>query len=123
MLCCTIKVAVNDIKENGILDVLISFCVPVIFSVVFLPIVYFLAVKALYHDLFVLISIRNKASDKILDSKKRRVFMACGLSYHKIQNFRKEYTTQYIGKVCFGNDDDNFLSFVESFKRGETKNE
>lgn len=124
LLCCTIKAAVNDIKENGILDVLISFCVPVIFSVAFLPVVYFLAVKALYHDLFVLISIRNKASDKILALKKRKVFMACGLSYHKIQNFRKEYTTQYIGKVCFGNDDDTFLSFIDDFrKRGKMKNE
>ncbi len=124
LLWCTADVAINDIKENGFLDVLILFCIPIIFSIAFLPIVYFLAVKALYHDLFVLIRIRNKESDKILALKKRKVFWACGLSYNKIQEFRKVYTTQYIGRICFGNDDDTFLSFIDDFsKKGKTKNE
>ena len=119
LLWCTADVAINDIKENGFLDVLISFCIPIIFSIAFLPVVYFLAVKALYHDLFVLIQIRNKGNDDLLSLKKRKVFLACWLSYCKIQKFRKAYTTQYIEKVCFGNDDDSFISFVEGFKRGE----
>lgn len=123
LLVCTIKAAIISVRENGITDVLVSFCVPIIFSVVFLPIVYFLAVKSLYHDLFCLVSIRNKENDKILMKKKWKIFYTCGFSYPKIQNFRKVYTTQYIGKVCFGNDDNTFLSFVERFKRGELENE
>lgn len=123
LLWCTADVAINDIKENGFLDVLISFCIPIIFSIAFLPVVYFLAVKALYHDLFVLIQIRNKGNDDLLSLKKRKVFLACWLSYRKIQKFRKAYTTQYIGKVCFGNDDNTFLSFVERIKKGNYENE
>ena len=124
LLGFTIDKAINVIAKDGIVDVLVSFCIPIIFSVAFLPVVYFLAVKALYHDLFVLIRIRNKESDKILALKKRKVFWACGLSYNKIQEFRKVYTTQYIGKICFGNDDDTFLLFIDDFsKKGKTKNE
>ena len=123
LLCCTVIAAVKDIKENGLIDVLISFAVPIIFSVAFLPVVYFLAVKALYHDLFVLISVRNKGSDDLLSLKKKEVFMACGLSYRNIQEFRNVYTTLYIGKVCYGNDDDSFLSFVQAFKKGDYENE
>ena len=117
LLVFTIDKAINVIAQDGIVDVLISFCIPIIFSVAFLPVVYFLALKGLYHDLFVLIRIRNKENEKMLSLKKKKVFKACGLSYRKVQNFRKAYTTTYIGKVCFGNDDNTFLSFVENFRK------
>lgn len=117
LLVFTIDKAINVIAQDGIVDVLISFCIPIIFSVAFLPVVYFLALKGLYHDLFVLIRIRNKENEKMLSLKKKKVFGACGLSYRKVQNFRKAYTTKYIGKVCFGNDDNTFLSFVENFRK------
>ena len=117
LLVFTIDKAINVIAQDGIVDVLISFCIPIIFSVAFLPVVYFLALKGLYHDLFVLIRIRNKENKKMLSLKKKKVFKACGLSYRKVQNFRKAYTTKYIGKVCFGNDDNTFLSFVENFRK------
>ena len=117
LLVFTIDKAINVIAQDGIVDVLISFCIPIIFSVAFLPVVYFLALKGLYHDLFVLIRIRNKENEKMLSLKKKKVFKACGLSYRKVQNFRKAYTTKYIGKVCFGNDDNTFLSFVENFRK------
>ena len=116
LLGFTIDKAVKVIAQDGIVDVLVSFSIPIIFSVAFLPVVYFLAVKGQYHDLFVLVRIRNIDGEKMLSLKKRKIFMACGLSYKKLLNFRKAYTTEYIGKVCFGNDDDTFLSFVESFK-------
>jgi hypothetical protein len=117
LLVFTIDKAINVIAQDGIVDVLISFCIPIIFSVAFLPVVYFLALKGLYHDLFVLIRIRNKENEKMLSLKKKKVFKACGLSYRKVQDFRKAYTTKYIGKVCFGNDDNTFLSFVENFRK------
>ena len=59
----------------------------------------------------------NKENEKMLSLKKKKVFKACGLSYRKVQDFRKAYTTKYIGKVCFGNDDNTFLSFVENFRK------
>ena len=116
LLGFTIDKAVKVIAQDGIVNVLVSFSIPVIFSVAFLPVVYFLAVKGQYHDLFVLLRIRNKDGEKTLSLKKRAILKACGLSYRKLLNFRKAYTTEYIGKVCFGNDDNTFLSFVESFK-------
>lgn len=117
LLGFTIDKAVKVIAQDGIVDVFVSFSIPIIFSVAFLPIVYFLAVKGQYHDLFVLVRIRNKDGEKTLSLKKKKIFKVCGLSYKKLLKFRKVYTTEYIGKVCFGNDDDTFLSFVESFKK------
>ena len=119
LLGFTIDKAVKVIAQDGIADVLVSFSIPIIFSIAFLPVVYFLAVKGQYNDLFVLVCIRNKDGEKALSLKKRKIFSACGLSYKKLLNFRKAYTTEYIGKVCFGNDDDTFLSFVRDFRKGD----
>lgn len=118
LFVCTINKAIDVIAQDGIVDVLISFCIPIVFSIAFLPIVYFIAVKALYHDLFVRIRVRNKDGDEILSVKKKEVFSVCGLSYRKIKQFITAYHTEYIGKVCFGNDDEAFLSFVDDFKKG-----
>lgn len=119
LLGFTIDKAVKVIAQDGIVDVLVSFSIPIIFSVAFLPVVYFLAVMGRYHDLFVLVRIRNKDGEKTLSLKKRKIFKACGLSYKKLLNFRKVYTTEYIGKVCFGNDDDTFLAFIQTFQKGD----
>ncbi len=118
LLYFTIDVAINVISQDGIVDTMVSFCVPIIFSIAYLPIIYFIAVKALYHDLFVLILIRNKDGEKVLSRKKKKVFHACGLSYQRIQEFRQAYTHNYIGKICFGNDDASFFDFVDAFRKG-----
>ena len=123
LFICTINKAIGVIAQNGIVDVLVSFCIPIIFSVAFLPIVYFIAIKGLYHDLFVRIRIRNKDGDKIFSAKKKKVFSVCGLSYRKIKQFITSYHTEYIGKICFGNDDDSFMSFVDKFKKEYRKND
>lgn len=118
LLWFTVDVAIDVISTEGITDVLVSFCIPVLFSIAYLPVIYFVAVKALYHDLFVLILIRNKDGEKVLSKKKKKVRRACGLSYWKIQEFRRTYTHDFIGKICFGNDDDSFFDFVDRFRKG-----
>lgn len=117
LLWFTVDVAIDVISTEGTADVLVSFCIPVLFSIAYLPIIYFVAVKALYHDLFVLILIRNKDGEKVLSKKKKAVRRACGLSYWRIQEFRRTYTHDFIGKICFGNDDNSFFDFVDRFRK------
>lgn len=118
LLWFTINVAIEVISTDGIADVLVSFCIPVLFSIAYLPVIYYVAVKALYHDLFVRIRIRNIDGEKILSLKKKAVRRACGISYWRIQEFSRSYTHDFIGKVCFGNDDNSFFDFVDSFRKG-----
>jgi hypothetical protein len=118
LLWFTIDVAIEVISTEGIADVLVSFCIPVLFSIAYLPVIYYVAVKALYHDLFVRIRIRNIDGEKILSLKKKAVRRACGISYWRIQEFSRSYTHDFIGKVCFGNDDNSFFDFVDSFRKG-----
>ena len=116
LLAFTVKEAVNTIANDDTIGLIVSFAVPAIFSVAFLPVVYALAVKAKYHDLFVRLYIRNYMSKDGLSPKKRSVFFACGLSYRKIQRFEQAYS-QYISTICAANDDDSFYEFVNDFQR------
>ena len=116
LLFFTIKEAVTTITKDGAVSLLVSFSVPAIFAVAFLPVVYALAVIAKYHDLFVKLYIRNHMNKDGLGRKKRKVFLACGLSYRKIQLFEKAYS-QYISTICAANDDDSFYDFVADFKK------
>ena len=45
LLAFTIDTAIDVIKQDGIISVLVSFCIPIIFSIAFLPVVYTLAVR------------------------------------------------------------------------------
>ena len=116
LLFFTIEKAIDVISCEGIIPTAVSFCVPVIFSIAFVPVIYFLAIWAQYHDLFVRMYIRNRLNKKGLFPKKLRVFLACGFSYKKLLAFRRAYTN-YIASIRAANDDDTFLSFVATFKK------
>lgn len=116
LIVFTIKEAVTTITTDGTISLLVSFFIPVIFSVAFFPVVYILAVTAKYNDLFVRLYIRNNFSKDGLNRKKKSVFCVCGVSYKKIQKFEQAYYHQYIATICAANDDDSFFDFVKSFK-------
>lgn len=117
LIIFTIKEAVTTITTDGIITLLMSFFIPVIFSVAYLPVVYMLAVTAKYNDLFVRFYIRNNFSKDGLSRKKKCVFCVCGISYKKIQKFEQAYYHQYITTICSANDDNSFFEFVENLKK------
>ena len=113
LLVFTIDTAIDVIKQDGVVDVLVSFCIPIVFSMAFLPVVYALAVRGKYHDLFVRMKIRNKGDDCELKIKKKAVTRACRLSYKRLCQFEEVYYSKYIPTTCSGNDDETFLAFVK----------
>ncbi len=115
LLVFTIDTAIDVIKKDGAIDVLVSFCIPIIFSIAFLPVVYMLAVCGKYHDLFVRMKIRNKGNERELKIKKKAVARACSLSYKRLCQFEEAYYSKYIPTICSGNDDETFLALVKNF--------
>lgn len=116
LLFFTAKEAITTVTKEGAISLLVSFSIPAIFAVAFLPVVYALAVTVKYHDLFVRLYIRNHMSKVGLSRKKRKIFLACGLSYRKIQRFEQAYS-QYISTICAANDDASFYDFVADFRK------
>ena len=117
LLAFTVDAAIDVIKDEGIISVIVSFCIPIIFSIAFLPVVYTLAVRGKYHDLFVRLKIRNKGDDYQLKTKKKAIVRVCGLSYKKLCEFEHAYYSEYIPTICSGNDDETMLQFISNFKK------
>ena len=106
----------NRFKDEGITSVLVSFCIPIIFSIAFLPVVYMLAVRGKYHDLFFRIKIRNNGDERDLKIRKKAILRVCGLSYKKLCKFEHGYYSEYITAIHSGNDDETLLQFIKNFK-------
>ena len=116
LLGITVNAAIDVIKDEGITSVLVSFCIPIIFSIAFLPVVYMLAVRGKYHDLFFRIKIRNNGDERDLKIKKKAILRVCGLSYKKLCKFEHGYYSEYITAIHSGNDDETLLQFIKNFK-------
>ena len=61
---------------------------------------------------------KGTVSKAVIVRTKKEVRRACGFSYWRIQEFRRTYTHDFIGKICFGNDDNSFFDFVDRFRKG-----
>ena len=116
LLIFTINNAINVIIKDGVISVLLSFSIPIIFSISFLPVVYMLAVRCKYNDLFFKLKIRNKGNIYDLKIKKKSVIHICGLSYKKLHEFEQAYYSIYIPKMRSAYDDETFTQFIKNYK-------
>lgn len=91
VLILSLKEAINSYQTLGAIDLLVSFCVPIVFSVLYIPIAYGFAIYAKYEVLFVRMSFKEKKDKKIRRGHKMAVLRACKLSYKKIVKFEQEY--------------------------------
>ena len=87
----TIAEAVNSYQTLGIIDSMVSFFIPIVFSVMYVPVAYGFAVYAKYELLFIHISFKESKDKKIKRKHRMEIFKVCGLSIKKILKFQKAY--------------------------------
>lgn len=87
----TLKEAVDSYRTLGIIDLLVSFFIPIVFSALFVPIAYVFTICAKYEMLFIRMSFKEPKDTKLNRYHRKVVFISCGLSYKKIAIFQKEY--------------------------------
>lgn len=109
--------AVNTYQMFGMIDLLVSFFVPIVFSALYIPVAYIFAMYAKYEMLFIRMSFKSSHEQKIRRRQKLAVFCACGLSYKLVASFEKEYVkNMYVSMKRTEFDD-----LIKAFKR-ESKN-
>ena len=113
----TLRTAIRTFSVVGVPDLLVTFCVPISLSICYVPVVYVLALRAKYREIFVRIVIRGANNKREIRARKRTVILACGASYRKICEFSRQYCYNYIPSVKSANDDNRFVQFANEFKK------
>ena len=86
----TIEEIVIQIRELNKFDLLISFLTPIVYSFVFVPLAYIIAVYAKYEDIFCMFWFNDRTTEKaIAKSRRKQAIKTCGLSYKKQKQFKK----------------------------------
>lgn len=90
----TVKIAISTYSELGTVDLIVSFAIPILFSIVYLPVAYLLAVYAKYQVLFIRMNWKLPSSQKVKRKYRLKVLFTCKLSYKRICRFEKEYASK-----------------------------
>lgn len=110
----TVKEAITSYIYLNVLDLLVSFLIPIVFSVFYLPVAYLFAVYAKYQVLFIRMTFKSPKSKKLKCKHKWKVFVACGLSYKQICRFEKEY----VKRLYVSLPESEFTKLIQEFKAG-----
>jgi len=110
----TVKKAITSYIYLNVLDLLVSFLIPIVFSTLYLPIAYLFAVYAKYQVLFIRMIFKSPKSKKLKRKHKWKVFVACGLSYKQICRFEKEY----VKRLYISLPESEFIKLIQEFKAG-----
>lgn len=114
LLYFTVKEAITSYIYLNVLDLLVSFLIPIIFSALYLPIAYLFAVYAKYQVLFIRMTFKSPKSKKLKRKHRWKVFFACGISYKQICRFEKEY----VKRLYVSLPESEFIKLIQEFKAG-----
>lgn len=112
----TIKEAIISYIYLNVLDLLVSFLIPIVFSALYLPIAYLFAVYAKYQVLFVRMAFKSPKSKKLKRKHRWKILVACGLSYKEICRFEKEY----VKRLYVSLPESEFTKLIQEFKAGRS---
>jgi len=87
----TAIIALNEYRSIGITTSIVEFCIPVMFSLMILPVAYLFSIIARYQSVFGRMSFRIPDDNQIQKIYKYKVFRTCGLSHNRILQFENEY--------------------------------
>lgn len=103
----TIERGINDYIVFESIDTYISLFLPLILSVLYLPIVYVFSLYAKYGTAFTYMSIRESGDKKTQRKHKWKVFKACNVFYSRITKFGNEGTKRMCVKMTEDEFDEN----------------
>ncbi len=87
----TIKSMADSIGEVYFVDILVGLALPIILSIIYLPVAYFFALYAKYELLFLRMGFKEPDDKKLKINHRIKVIRLCKLSYKKVCKFLYEY--------------------------------
>lgn len=106
------KEAWSSYHNLRIVDLLVSFFIPFVFSCLYMPIAYMFAIYAKYEILFLRMSFKEPKDRVVQQNHRKAVLRACGLSYKRICRFEKEC----VNNMYVSMKQNEFDELVKAFK-------
>ena len=113
----TIKIAVHEYKYLNAVNTFISFMIPIVYTILILPLEFGLEIYSDYEQVFVRMKFRDNQDKKIQRKHRWRVIRTCKLSLRKILLFRKEYVNKMYGLMS----EETFDNIMREFKEESDK--
>lgn len=116
IISLTIKSIADSISEIYIVDILVGLVLPIILSIIYLPIAYLFALYAKYEILFMRMGFKEPDDKKLRHKHQFQVFLCCKLSYKKVCRFFNEYVQKMYVRMSTA----EFETIIDEF-RGTTE--
>lgn len=113
MLYFTIKQAIATYAEHRVIDYFVAFFTPIVFSVLYTPVAYFMAIYAGYDTLFFRMYSKEVKDKKLRRKHRLLIIRACGVSHKRIQRFLYEYVKRMYVTIP----ETDFRKLIDDFKR------
>lgn len=104
---------VKSINSTNLIDLIVSFSIPFVYLLLFLPVTYLFAIYARYESLYMRMSFKEPKNKKTIRWHHWEVFKICKFSYNKIDLFNQSYMI----KMYVSMSDDSFRSLLADFKQ------
>ena len=113
VLGLTIKKALANYVTLNSIDLLVTFSIPIVLSLLFIPIAYSYAVYSKYQELFIIMSFKEPEIKRIRRMHRWEIMKACKLSYRRVTYFRKTYLKEMYVNMS----QDEFCKIIDKFKQ------
>lgn len=107
----TVKEAIIDYQSIDNIHI-ISFCIPLFFSLLYLPIAHGFAIYAKYETLFIRMEFKESHNKKQQWAHRCKVISVCKLSYKKIC----EFTNDYVKNMYAAMEETEFDTIISDFR-------
>lgn len=111
----TVQEAIKEYAQLNAIDLIVRFCIPIVFSLFFIPAAYLLAIYAKYEILFYRMDFLTEDNKQTRKKYKKKAIQACGLSYNKVCLFERDYLQRMYKKMTENEYDDLVLDFKRHF--------
>ena len=109
----TIKVGIIEYKELNVINTLVSFMIPIVYSVLIIPLEYALGLYSKYELLFLRMSFKEEKDKKIKFGHRVAVLCSCRISVRRVLLFQREY----MGRMYVRMKDDEFKKLIQEFRK------
>lgn len=117
LLYKTVRVAIKTYEKLHYIDLIVSFIIPIVYLILFIPLIYLFELISKYEELFVRLSFRENKDKKNKIKHRLLIINTCKLSIKKLLLFRKS---------CFFNinpnmTEDEYKHLIINFKNEKFK--